>query len=471
MQFSNNNRRNQRIPDFLRKLDPYRGIAGLCSAQYRPVMKSKRIQPATGPLDATVSIPGSKSLTNRALAIAALADGTTTLSEALYSDDTELMIACLQVLGIRVETDIEGCRIVVHGCGGNIPASDGELFCGNSGTTIRFCTALCTLGKGHYTLDGNDRMRQRPIADLVGALRSTGAVIGYEGTDGFPPVTVRGGGMRGSKITMLAPPSSQYVSAILMAAPYASGDIFLEIKETISAPYLSMTARMMESFGVSVMSRISDSTTRFVVPAPQRYVASDYVIEPDASNASYFLAAPAIVGGRITVENLGTKSIQGDVRFVDVLEEMGCQVTREANKTTVRGPEAPACLKGIDIDLNDMPDTAQTLAVVAMFADGPTLIRNVGSLRVKETDRLSALSNELKKLGAGVYTTEDSIEITPPQAFKPASIHTYDDHRMAMSFALAGLRIDGVAIEDPTCVNKTFPDFFDRFEAMYEWSA
>jgi 3-phosphoshikimate 1-carboxyvinyltransferase len=430
-------------------------------------MKSKRIQPATRPLDASVSIPGSKSLTNRALAIAALADGTTALTEALYSDDTELMIACLQGLGIRVETDIEARRIVVHGCGGNIPATRGELFCGNSGTTIRFCIALCALGKGQYTLDGNDRMRQRPIADLVDALRNTGAVIGYEEADGFPPVTVRGGGMRTSKITMTAPPSSQYVSAILMAAPYASGDIFLEINETISAPYLSMTTRMMEAFGVSVITRQSDSTMRFVVPAPQRYVAREHVIEPDASNASYFLAAGAIAGGRITVQNLGTESIQGDVRFAEVLEQMGCHVTRGPNATTVSAPQSLTDLKGIDVDLNDMPDTAQTLAVVALFADGPTTIRNVASLRVKETDRLSALSNELKKLGATVYTTEDSIEITPPAAVQPASIRTYDDHRMAMSFALAGLRVEGIAIEDPTCVNKTFPDFFDRFEAMY----
>ncbi|GJM24160.1 MAG: 3-phosphoshikimate 1-carboxyvinyltransferase [Phycisphaerae bacterium] len=398
--------------------------------------------------------------------IAALADGTSTLTEALFSDDTELMIACLQVLGIRVETDMEARSIVVHGCGGNIPATDGELFCGNSGTTIRFCTALCALGKGQYTLDGNDRMRQRPIADLVGALRTTGAVIGYDEAEGFPPITVRGGGMRTAKIKMIAPPSSQYVSAILMAAPYASGDIFLEVNETISAPYLSMTSKTMETFGVSVMTRQSDSTMRFVVPAPQRYAARDHVIEPDASNASYFLAAPAIAGGRVTVEKLGTDSIQGDVRFVDVLERMGCQVKREPNATTVTGPRTPADLKGIEVDLNDMPDTAQTLAVVALFAEGPTVIRNVGSLRVKETDRLSALSNELKKLGATVYTTEDSIEITPPEKLQPASIRTYDDHRMAMSFALAGLRFNGVEIEDPTCVNKTFPDFFDRFEAM-----
>ncbi len=426
-------------------------------------MNSKRIQSIARPLDATVRIPGSKSLTNRALTIAALADGTSTLSGALFSDDTELMIACLQVLGIRVETDLAAERIVVHGCGGNIPATDGELYCGNSGTTIRFCTALCALGNGQYTLDGNDRMRQRPIADLVGALRTTGAVIGYDNIDGFPPITVRGGGLRTSKIIMIAPPSSQYVSAILMAAPYATGDIFLEVNETISAPYLSMTTKTMEAFGAAVITRQTDSTMRFVVPAPQRYTAQKLTIEPDASNASYFLAAPAIAGGSVTIENLGTESIQGDVHFVDVLEQMGCKVERKPNSTTV---QAAANLKGINIDLNDMPDTAQTLAVVALFAEGPTIIRNVGSLRVKETDRLSALSNELKKLGADVYTTEDSIEITPPETIQPASIRTYDDHRMAMSFALAGLKVEGIAIEDPTCVNKTFPDYFARFEKM-----
>ncbi len=430
-------------------------------------MKAKRIQPASQPLDATVSIPGSKSLTNRALTIAALADGTSTLTGALFSDDTELMIACLQILGIRVESDIDAERIVVSGCGGNIPATDGELFCGNSGTTIRFCTALCALGKGHYTLDGNDRMRQRPIANLVDALRATGTLVGYEDKEGFPPVTVRGGGMRTAKITLDAPPSSQYVSALLMAAPYASGDIFLEVNETISAPYLAMTTKTMDAFGAAVIARQSDKTIRFVVPAPQRYVAREFAIEPDASNASYFLAAPAIAGGQVTVKNLGTQSIQGDVAFANILEQMGCQVTREAYSTTVRAPQSPNGLTGIDIDLNDMPDTAQTLAVVALFAEGPTIIRNVASLRVKETDRLSALSNELKKLGADVYTTEDSIEITPPAALQPASIRTYDDHRMAMSFSLAGLRCEGIDIEDPTCVNKTFPDFFKRFEAMY----
>lgn len=430
-------------------------------------MKSKRIRPASKQFDCSVHLPGSKSLTNRALGIAALADGASTLTGALFSDDTELMIACLQVLGIHVESDLEACKIRVQGCGGNIPATDAELFCGNSGTTIRFCTAICGLGQGNYTLDGNDRMRQRPISDLVGALRSVGTIVGYEDADGFPPLTVRGRGMRSGTITMIAPPSSQYVSAILMTAPYATGDMFIEIKDAISVPYLKMTTQIMEAFGVSVIAREEGSTQRFVVPAPQRYAARTYGVEPDASNASYFFAAPAIVGGRVTVENLGTESLQGDARFVEVLEQMGCAVERTSTSITVTSPAEGQRLRGIEIDLNDMPDMAQTLAVVALFADGPSTIRNVASLRIKETDRLVALSNELTKLGADVQTTEDSISITPPESISPASIGTYDDHRMAMSFALVGLRCNGIEIEDPTCVNKTFPDFFERFEAMY----
>ncbi|NOX60293.1 MAG: 3-phosphoshikimate 1-carboxyvinyltransferase [Planctomycetes bacterium] len=431
-------------------------------------MKPKRIRPASKPLDCSVRIPGSKSLTNRALPIAALADGPSTLTGALFSDDTELMMACLQSLGIRIDADIDACTICVHGCGGNIPASRAELFCGNSGTTIRFCTALCTLGQGQYTLDGNDRMRQRPIGDLVDALRVAGAVVGYEGEDGYPPVVVRGGGMRSTSIALHSPPSSQYVSAILMAAPYAKGDMFVEVTGAISAPYLSMTTKTMEAFGASTITSVKGSTLRYVVPAPQRYAGRAFAIEPDASNASYFFAAPAIAGGRVTVENIGTQSVQGDILFVDALEQMGCEVTRSANAITVSAPTDGSRVRGIDIDLNAMPDTAQTLAVVALFADGPTSIRNVANLRVKETDRLTALSNELSKLGAKVEVTQDSITIHPPKTLQPATICTYDDHRMAMSFALAGLKTEGIEIEDPTCVNKTFPDFFDRFEAMYE---
>ncbi len=429
-------------------------------------MKAKRITPVTEPLDKVVRLPGSKSLTNRALIVSALADGRSTLSGALFSDDTELMIAALGTLGIRVKADREKETIVVDGCRGQVPATDGDLFCGNSGTTIRFCTAFCALGSGSYKLDGIDRMRQRPIGDLVNALRTMGPVVGYEDKDGYPPVVVRGGGIRSSIVGFDTVSSSQYISALLMVAPYSQGDIFIQIRDLISVPYVSMTVKLMDSFGVTVVEKVEGTSARYIVPAPQRYTARDFSIEPDASNASYFLAAPAVAGGVVTVEGLGTGSVQGDVNFVDVLEKMGCRIDKKLNLLRVEGPPAGQKLSGVDVDLNDMPDIAQTLAVVALFAEGPTSIRNVGSLRVKETDRLEALRNELVKFGARVELCSDAITIYPPEAPTPARVETYDDHRMAMSFSLAALVVPDVEILDPTCVNKTFPDFFDRFEAL-----
>jgi 3-phosphoshikimate 1-carboxyvinyltransferase len=431
-------------------------------------MRFKTIRPAAGPLDAVVRPPGSKSLTNRALILAALADGDTELTGALFSDDTELMIDALRTLGIKVDADRDGERIAVTGCGGNIPATAAELFCGNSGTTIRFCTALCALGAGPYVLDGNDRMRQRPIADLVDALRATGALVGYvnQEEEGYPPVEVRRGGLRGGRITFDAPASSQYVSALLMVAPYAMEDLFVELRWMVSAPYLVMTTKLMGSFGVSVVESTDGRSARYIVPAPQRYTGRSYAIEPDASNASYFLAAPAIAGGQVRVEELGMNSIQGDIQFVDVLEEMGCRIDRKADSLCVYGPPPGQRLRGVDVDLNDMPDVAQTLAVVALFAEGPTTIRNVGNLRVKETDRLTALATELGKFDARVEIREDGLTIHPPGKPVPARVETYDDHRMAMSFALAGLAVDGVEILDPTCVNKTFPGYFECLERM-----
>lgn len=430
-------------------------------------MQTKRMTPPTQPLDAVVRLPGSKSLTNRALVIAALADGHSTLTGALFSDDTELMIDALRDLGIDVIADREDCTIRATGCAGLIPATEADLFCGNSGTTIRFLSGVCALGSGPYRLDGNDRMRQRPIGPLVDALRTAGVVMGYDDREGYPPVTIRQGMMRGAVIHFDSPPSSQYVSAILLSAPCARGDILIDITgEVVSAPYLTMTTRLMDAFGVSVIENIDASAARFVVPAPQRYMSRTLAIEPDASNASYFLAAPAVAGGSVTVEGLGTQSIQGDVRFVDVLEQMGCVVERHPNRLTVTAPQSPQQLVGVDVDLNAMPDVAQTLAVVALFAKGPTVIRNVANLRIKETDRLAALAAELRKLGAEIDEQPNGLRINPPDHPQPAIIKTYDDHRMAMSFALAGLRIVGVEIQDPQCVNKTFPDFFDRLERM-----
>ncbi len=428
-------------------------------------MKSKAIRPAARPIDAVVRVPGSKSLTNRALNMAALADGASTLRGALFSDDTEYMIAALQTLGLRVQADVDAAQIVVYGDGGQIPATDADLFCGNSGTTIRFCTALCSLGQGSYRLDGVDRMRERPIGPLVDALRSAGAVIGYAERDGYPPVIVRGGGLRSGGVHFDAVASSQYISAVLMAAPCARGDMFFELKQMVSIPYVTMTLGLMERFGVSAIHKQTGRDAKIILPAPQRYQPGDYTIEPDASNASYFMAAAAVTGGHVRIDGLGAASLQGDVGFVDVLAAMGCTIERGPDFLDITGPPAGR-LRGVDVDLSDMPDLAQTLAVAALFAEGPTAIRNVGNLRIKETDRLTAVATELQRFDAQVELGDDYLIVHPPGKITPARVHTYDDHRMAMSFAVAGLVIDGVEILDPSCVNKTFPDFFDRFDAL-----
>ena len=425
------------------------------------------LQRVAGPLQATVRIPGSKSLTNRALMVAALADGESTLSGALLADDTRHMIDALRGLEFEATVDEARGTVTVRGFGGQVPATGATLYCGNSGTTMRFCTALASLGMGHYRLEGTRRMHERPIGALVEALRHLGGQFEYLATEGYPPLVAHAVGLHGGEAFFASPPSSQMISALLMAAPCAAGDVFIKVGGLlVSGPYVEMTLKVMEAFGVTVVSRVDPDGARYVVAAPQRYTGREYAIEPDASNASYFLAAPAVVGGRVTVEGLGTASIQGDVRFVDVLERMGCLVDRSPSRLAVRGPASPGRLRGIDVDLNDMPDMVQTLAVVALFAEGPTRIRNVANLRLKETDRLAALARELGRLGAAVELQEDGLTIRPPHDVRPAAIDTYDDHRMAMSFALVGLAADGVAINDPGCVSKTFPDFFDRWRRL-----
>ena len=430
-------------------------------------MPQYRCTPVAGPLDATVTLPGSKSITNRALVTAALADGHSILSNLLLAEDTRLMIDALKTLGIAITIDEGDCVAEVTGCGGHIPESGAELSCGNSGTTMRFCTALVALGRGRFELDGVPRMRRRPIGGLASVLSALGAGVEYLGDEGFPPLAVHGSGLRGGQVAFDAPESSQLVSALLLAAPYARDDVMIEVTgDTPSIPYLKITTAVMDHFGVVVLDRYDGHGARFVVESTQRYRGTTFPIEPDASNATYFLAAPAIAGGRLTVEGLGTASIQGDAAFVDVLERMGCRIEREPNRLSVQGPADGNHLRGIDIDLNDMPDTVQTLAALALFAEGSTTIRNVATLRVKETDRLVALRKELTKLGANVDEFPDGLRITPSEKPIPATIDTYNDHRMAMSLALVGLRCPGIVINDPECVGKTFPDFFDRFERM-----
>lgn len=430
-------------------------------------MSKIALQPALRPLDATVTVPGSKSLTNRALTAAALAHGKSALAGALFSDDTEYMMDVLMRLGFDLNADAERQRIDVKGRGGHVPAMDANCFCGNSGTTIRFCTALAALGDGVYRFDGTARMRQRPIGALVDALRSLGVVIEYDGDEGCPPLTIRASGLSGGTVTFDEPPSSQFFSALLLAAPAAKADVMIDMRgPLVSRPYVRMTMTVMDAFGVAVIEDIQADRARFVVAAPQTYVAREYAIEPDASNASYFLAAPAVAGGRVTVQGLGHGSVQGDVGFVDVLEQMGCRIERSADALTVQAPPDGQRLRGVDVDLNEMPDMVQTLAVLALFAEGPTHIRRVANLRVKETDRLSALAKELTAMGATVEEEADGLRIVPPQRVRAATIKTYDDHRMAMSFALAGLAVEGVVIDDPECVAKTFPDFFNRWTQL-----
>lgn len=430
-------------------------------------MQVYECKPINHPLDATVTLPGSKSITNRALIVAALADGNSVLTDALLAEDTRLMIDVLRALGIAITVDEAECAIEVTGCGGHLPASEADLFCGNAGTVMRFCAAMAATAVGTFRLDGVARMRERPIGGLVEMLRALGAGVEYAESEGFPPIVVRASGLRGGHVGLESPESSQHVSALLLAAPYAMRDVMIEVTGGLpSAPYVKMTSAVMYRFDVGVLESYTGDGARLIVAAPQRYQAKTFAVEPDASNATYFLAAAAIAGGRVTVTGLGTDSIQGDIGFAATLQRMGCSVERSPSELTVVGPQDGKRLQGIDVDLGDMPDTAQTLAVLSLFAEGPTTIQGVANLRVKETDRLAALRTELTKLGATVELMPEGMRIDPPAEIRPAAIDTYDDHRMAMSFALVGLRQAGIAINNPDCCGKTFPDFFDRFERM-----
>jgi len=365
------------------------------------------------------------------------------------------MVECLGQLGIEVESQNGGKTLIIHGTNGKVPALEAELYCANSGTTIRFLTALVALGHGSFRLDGVARMRQRPIGDLIDALNQLGALVKSEGDNACPPVDVHANGLPGGSATVRGDISSQFLSGLLLAAPGAASPVELRITGTlVSQPYVQMTLAVMRSFGVEVEA--DQPLSLFQIPAPAPYRACDYVIEPDASAASYFWASAAITGGEVTVDGLSDASLQGDVAFVDCLEAMGCEVRRNANSMTVVGRP----LHGIDVDMNAISDTVQTLAVVALFAAGPTTIRNVGHIRHKETDRIAALAAELRKLGAAVVERTDALTITPG-TLRGATIDTYNDHRMAMSFALAGLRQGGVRINNPECTAKTYPSFFN----------
>lgn len=415
------------------------------------------IQPVSGPVIGTIRPPGSKSLTNRALIVAALAGGTSKLSGVLDSVDTRVMFESLNRLGVEAIHDPQSHTATIEGCGGKLPAASADLFLENSGTSIRFLTALCATASGKYSLDGNTRMRERPIVDLVDALNQLGPKIRCQPTTGCPPVNVESSGLHQGKVAVRANISSQYLSGILMAAPTASGTVDVAIDgERVSQPYIDMTIAVMKQFGV----RVEETSNGYQI-APQAYIAQDYSIEPDASAASYFFATAAITGGKVTVRGLTRDALQGDVGFVDCLQKMGCKVTDDDSSITVEG----ANLTGIDVDMNAISDTAQTLAAVAVFAEGPTTIRNVAHNRFKETDRIAAVATELRQLGIQVDEYDDGMKIHPGPV-KPATIETYDDHRMAMSFALIGLKADGVRIADPDCTSKTYPEFFQDLASL-----
>ncbi|HEU4753187.1 MAG TPA: 3-phosphoshikimate 1-carboxyvinyltransferase [Armatimonadota bacterium] len=419
------------------------------------------VPPLTRPVDATVQVPGSKSYTNRALLIAALAEGRSTLRGALFSEDTERMADSLRRLGFRVEEDAADHRFDVWGEGGRIPAAEAELFVGNSGTTARSIVALLALGHGRYLVDGVPRMRQRPIQPLLTALQALGVrASSIEGT-GCPPVLVETEGLQGGEISMPGDQSSQYFSALLMVAPVTPRGLTIHVEgEMVSKPYIDLTADIMNRFGAR-MER--DAEYRLLqVPGGQRYRGRDYRIEPDASNASYFFAAAAITGGRVRVEGLGRGSAQGDLRLLEALEAMGCAVERGEEFIELRGPER---LRALSVDANAYSDMAQTLFAIAPFADGPTEVRNVAHSRLQECDRIAASAAELRRLGQDVEEFPDGLRITP-RPIAPAVVQTYDDHRMAMAFALVGLKAPGIAIADPGCTRKTFPDYWERLERL-----
>ncbi|MBK8012984.1 MAG: 3-phosphoshikimate 1-carboxyvinyltransferase [Deltaproteobacteria bacterium] len=424
-------------------------------------MKSLRIGPLAR-VEGTVELPGSKSLSNRVLLLAALARGTTEVRNLLDSDDVRHMRAALKALGVELEATDGGRRCTVLGQGGPFAVRSAELFIGNAGTAMRPLTAALCLGHGDFKIGGDARMHERPIEDLVSALRSAGATIEYLQTPGFPPLLIRARGLSGGEIRIDGRTSSQFLSAMLMAAPLAKKTSVIELTGTlVSKPYVDMTCSIMRRFG-AVIETPAPGT--YLVPGNQAYVSVDTLaVEGDASSASYFLAAAAISGGTVRVRGVGTAATQGDVRFVDVLERMGAQVRRGEDWLEVTGIGP---LRAVEVDGRDIPDAAMTAATTALFAKGTTRIFGVANWRVKETDRIAAMTNELRKLGASVTVHDDGLDISPPKRLSPATIDTYNDHRMAMSFSLAALGDVSIEINDPDCTAKTFPDYFTTLRRL-----
>jgi 3-phosphoshikimate 1-carboxyvinyltransferase len=417
------------------------------------------ITPASGPLAATVMLPGSKSLTNRAMLLAAMARGRSVINGALLSDDTQRMATALRTLGFEVVIDVAARRIAVIGLGGEIPSHAANLDAGNAGTAMRFLAGFLSLGHGRYRLDGSPRMRERPIEPLLEALRALGIAATSESGNGCPPIVIDlNAGCAGGAVTIDASLSSQFASALLMPAPLWPRGLRLTVPGETARPFIEMTTRLMDRWGI----RSTVSGDVITVSGGQSYHPTDFAIEPDATAASYFGAAAAIVGGSVTLRGLGRDSMQGDVAFFAILEQMGAHIEWRAEGVTVSGAGE---LRGVDVAMNAIPDTVPTLAAIAPFATTPTRIRAVAFIRHHESDRLHAIATELRRLGAAVEEFDDGLGIAP-SPMRPATIATYDDHRIAMAFAIIGLKLPGVRIENPGCVAKTYPEFFRDLAAF-----
>lgn len=414
-------------------------------------------------IDATVEVPGSKSITQRALIAAALAEGTSTLIGPLISEDTTYTIGALRSMGIEID-DSDSSRWIVKGSGGRIREPAREIFLGNNGTATRFLTSVASLGHGTFKITGDPRMSERPIDPLMTALEGWGVNIKSDAGNGCPPLTIEAGGIAGGKTILPEGKSSQYLSSLLLVAPYAQKQAELEVQgEVLSRPYVEMTMDVMASFGIG--GEAAPTLAYFSIP-PGSYTGREYRIEGDASGASYFWAAAAVTGGRVTVANVPVPSLQGDANLVPLLARMGCQVEKTGHGITVHGPEK---LEGIEVDMGNMPDVAPTLAVVAAFAEGTTIINNIAHLRIKECDRIYAMVTELRKMGADVEEEHDRMIIHGKAGgtnLHGATIETYHDHRIAMCFAVASLRVEGVEISGEECVAKSFPDFWQRFSLL-----
>ena len=429
------------------------------------MLETITLQPAKQ-VGGTIKLPGSKSISNRTLLLAALAEGTTDIRDLLASDDTARMLEALEALGVKLENIGENA-VRVTGNGGRLAVKKADLFLGNAGTAFRPLTAALALLEGEFKLSGIPRMHERPIGDLVDALRQAGANIEYLGNEGYPPLKISPADIQSSQaIKIRGDVSSQFLTALLMALPLSGKAFTIEVVgELISKPYIEITLNLMARFGVKVQR---DGWERFHIPANNSYKSPQEIyVEGDASSASYFLAAGTVAADDqgLTIEGVSSNSIQGDIKFADEIVKMGANIEYGANHVLVK--RARGKLKAIDLDCNHIPDAAMTLAILALFADGTTTLRNIASWRVKETDRISAMATELRKVGASVEEGNDYIKITPPQALIPnAVIDTYDDHRMAMCFSLVSLAGVPIIINDPKCVGKTFPDYFERFAGI-----